>query len=142
MKNRVLVAIVALGMTFGHAASGAATPGGVPRLLLAAAPVTNTATSWSVDKVVLGEAVYSDAGERIGTVGAIIITPRRTVSHLIVGVGDYVGTGRHDVAIPVTEVFERHDGFVLRGATKAVLRAMPVFEYAPAAQSKVLQSAP
>ena len=39
--------------------------------------------------------------------------------------------GRNDVAIPVSQIKQTQEGkFVLAGATKDALKAMPPFEYA------------
>ena len=41
--------------------------------------------------------------------------------------------GRHDVAIPVTQLRQADDGkIMLPGATKQAIKAMPKFEYAKA----------
>ncbi len=45
--------------------------------------------------------------------------------------GGFLGVGRHDVAIPVSQIKQQSDGkFILAGATKDALKAMPPFEYA------------
>lgn len=41
-----------------------------------------------------------------------------------------VGVGRHDVAIPVNQLKEDGGRFILAGATKDAIKAMPEFEYA------------
>ena len=38
--------------------------------------------------------------------------------------------GKHDVAVPVGQLKQVDGKFVLAGATKAALKAMPPFEYA------------
>jgi len=42
----------------------------------------------------------------------------------------FVGLGRHDVAIPVTQLKQQDGKFVLPGATKEAIKALPRFEYA------------
>ena len=44
--------------------------------------------------------------------------------------GGFVGLKRHQVAIPVAQLQERDGSFVLPGATKAAIKALPAFEYA------------
>ena len=56
--------------------------------------------------------------------------PTRRVSYAIVGTGGFVGLAKHDLAIPVTQIDQERDRFVLEGATKDVLKALPEFEYA------------
>ena len=88
------------------------------------------ALGWSAKKKILGKAVYNDKNEKIGTVDDIIIAPDRAVSFAIIGVGGFVGIGKHDVAIPVNQIREEKDRFVLPGATKETLKALPEFQYA------------
>jgi len=49
---------------------------------------------------------------------------------VIVGAGGFVGVGRHDVAIPVTQLNQKDGKFILPGATKDSIKALPKFEYA------------
>ena len=65
----------------------------------------------------------------------LIIAPDRSVSYVIVGAGGFIGIGRHDVAIPVTQIQEKAGRLVMSGATKDTIRNLPEFVYAtPAAQ--------
>ena len=88
------------------------------------------AVGWSAKKKILGTAVYNDKNEKIGTVDDIIIAPDRAVSFAIIGVGGFVGIGKHDVAIPVNQIREEKDRLVLPGATNEALKALPEFQYA------------
>ena len=88
------------------------------------------ATGWSARKQILGRAVYNENGERIGRVDDLIVAPDKSVSFAIVGAGGFVGVGRHDVAIPVSQFHERDGRFVLDGATRQAIKALPPFEYA------------
>ena len=73
-----------------------------------------------------------DGGDRIGKVDDIIVAPDKAVSYAIIGAGGFLGVGRHDVAIPVSQIKQQSDGkFILAGATKDALKTMPPFEYAP-----------
>jgi sporulation protein YlmC with PRC-barrel domain len=94
------------------------------------AEVQLVATGWSAKKKILGKAVYNDKGQRIGTVDDIIISPDHKVTYAIVGAGGFIGVGKHDVAIPVTQLTQESDKIVLPGATKEALREMPEFKYA------------
>jgi len=53
------------------------------------------------------------------------------VSYAIIGAGGFLGVGRHDVAIPVSQLKEEGGKFILAGATKEAVKAMPEFDYAP-----------
>jgi len=78
----------------------------------------------------MGKAVYNDKNEKTGTVDDLIITPDKSVSYAIIGAGGFLGMGKHDVAIPVSQFKEDKGRIVLAGATKDALKAMPKFEYA------------
>jgi sporulation protein YlmC with PRC-barrel domain len=91
---------------------------------------------WSAKKAILGKAVYNDKNEKIGTIDDLIITPDRSVSYAIIGAGGFLGIGKHDVAIPVSQLKLEKDKFILPGATKEALKAMPKFEYAKVENKK------
>lgn len=87
------------------------------------------AKGWSVKKTLMGKTIYNDAGKKVGKVEDLIISPDRNVSYVIVGAGGFVGIGRHDVAIPVTQIHEKADKLVMAGATRDRIKAMPEFAY-------------
>lgn len=105
--------------------AGGSTTGGV-----AAVESGQVAMGWSVKKSLMGKTVYNDAGQKIGKVDDLIISPDKSLSYLIIGAGGFIGLGRHDVAIPVTKIEERGGKLVMAGATKDSLKAMPAFQYA------------
>ncbi len=88
------------------------------------------AVGWSAKKKILGKAVYNDNKQKIGVVDDLIIAPDRSVTYAIIGVGGFVGVGKHDVAIPVNQLKVDQDRIVLSGGTKDALKALPKFEYA------------
>ena len=86
---------------------------------------------WSAKRQVLGVPVFNDKGERIGTVDDIVMAPDMARAYAIIGVGGFLGVGKRDVAIRLTQLTRQVDGsFVLAGATKDVLKALPPFELA------------
>ena len=104
---------------------------GSTQLGVAVAELRDVTTGWSAKRQVLGKTVYNDSGDGIGKVDDIIVAPDKAVSYAIIGAGGFLGVGRHDVAIPVSQLKQQNDGkFVLAGATKDALKAMPPFEYA------------
>jgi hypothetical protein len=60
----------------------------------------------------------------------LIISPDRNVSYVIIGAGGFVGIGRHDVAVPMTQIQEQAGKLILPGATKDSIKDMPEFAYA------------
>jgi PRC-barrel domain len=85
---------------------------------------------WSAKRQVLGEPIFNDRNERIGTVDDIVIAPNRAVSYAIIGAGGFLALGVHDVAIRVSQLKLVDGKLVLPGATKEALMNMPRFEYA------------
>jgi sporulation protein YlmC with PRC-barrel domain len=101
---------------------------------VAVAEMQEVALGWSAKKQILGKTVYNENHETVGRVDDIIIAPDRSVSYLIVGAGAFVGLGRHDVAVSVDQIEERDGEIVLPGATKAVVKALPGFDYSKSAK--------
>ena len=87
------------------------------------------ATGWSVKKKVLGKTVYNEENKKIGKIDDLIVAPDGTASFFIVGAGGFLGVAKHDVAIAVGQILEKDGKFMLPGATKADIKAMPKFEY-------------
>ena len=97
---------------------------------VAAAELREVATGWSAKRQVLGQPVFNDKNEKVGTVDDIIISPDKAVSYAIVGAGGFLGVAKYDVAIPVDQFAQADGKLVLAGATKEAIKAMPPFEYA------------
>ncbi len=91
---------------------------------------TKLAMGWSVKKTLMGKTIYNDAGQKVGKVEDLIISPDKTVSYVIVGAGGFIGIGRHDVAIPITQIQDKSGKLVMAGATKDTIKGMPGFTYA------------
>ncbi len=89
------------------------------------------AEGWSARRQILGSTVYNDKKEKVGKIDDIIVSPSKAVSYAIVGAGGFLGVDRHDVAIPVNQFTQKDGKFVLAGATKDAIKAIPQFEYAP-----------
>jgi sporulation protein YlmC with PRC-barrel domain len=132
MKRKVLTAIAAASVLLtGATTSISQQVVGSTQLGVAVAELRDVTTGWSAKRQVLGKTVFNDAGDGIGKVDDIIVAPDKAVSYAIIGAGGFLGVGRHDVAIPVSQIKQQSDGkFILAGATKDALKAMPPFEYA------------
>lgn len=87
-------------------------------------------TGWSARRQILGQWVFNDSKQRIGAVDDIVISPDKAVSYAIIGAGGFLGLGKHDVVIPVSTIKQVDGKFILAGATRSALMAMPAFEYA------------
>jgi len=98
---------------------------------VAYAEMRDVATGWSARRELLGQTVYNEKNEKIGSVDDLIVSPSKALSYAIIGAGGFLGVAKHDVAIPVSQFTENEGKFVLAGATKDAIKAMPQFEYAP-----------
>ncbi|MDO8653064.1 MAG: PRC-barrel domain-containing protein [Undibacterium sp.] len=131
MKKTILIATLSVaGALVFVGTAGAQVAGSSTKVGVTVIESSQLALGWSVNKSILGKAVYNDAGDKIGKVDDVIIAPDKSVSFLIVGTGGFIGIGRHDVAIPVTQIIEQDSKLVLPGASKDAVKAMPQFEYA------------
>jgi sporulation protein YlmC with PRC-barrel domain len=85
---------------------------------------------WSAKHKLIGHDVYNDKNQKIGKIDDIIVSPKKTASWAIIGVGGFLGIGNKDVAIPMDHLHFNGDKLILPGATKEQLKALPPFEVA------------
>ena len=131
MKKFALLAVSAAAVVLAPLASARAQVAGGATLGVTVEEMKVVLLGWSARNKLLGADVYNDKGEKIGKIDDIIVSPNRTVSHAIIGVGGFLGLiGRHEVAIPMDQIKFVGNRFVIAGATKAALKAMPEFQYA------------
>jgi sporulation protein YlmC with PRC-barrel domain len=129
MRNTVVAGLMGVMMAVA-AVNVAAQVAGSTTLGVPATEITTLARGWSAKKQILDKPVYNDHNERVGDVDDIIIAPDKSLSYAIIGIGGFLGLGEHYVAIPFNQ-FKSGDGkYVLTGATKDTLKAIPTFNYA------------
>ena len=129
--SRLSLAMLFLAGALGVAApAGAQVAGATTTVDVSVSESTRLAMGWSVKKTLLGKTVYNEAGKKVGKVEDLIVAPDRNVSFVIVGAGGFVGIGRHDVAVPVTQIQDQAGRLVMAGATPESVKAMPSFTYA------------
>ena len=85
---------------------------------------------WSAKRQIVGQPVFNDKDERVGSIDDIIIAPDKAVSYAIINAGGFTGLTKHDVAVPVSQLKLVDNKLVLAGATKEALKASPPFQYA------------
>ena len=112
------------------AATAAAQVAGSMTIGVPATELVTLAKGWSVKNQILGKVVYNEKDEKVGQVEDIIVTPDKAISYAILSVGGFLGLGERDVAIPFTQLKAGDGKFLLRGATKDALKALPAFSYA------------
>jgi hypothetical protein len=96
--------------------------------------VKQLATGYRASKIV-GATVYNQANQSVGKVDDLIVSPEDRVFYAVLSIGGFLGVGSHLVAVPYSTLQVSADGsagnrFVLPGATKDQLKAMPEFKYA------------
>ena len=128
MRTIVLVVFTSLVIAAGAADAVAQTAGST--VSVSTIELREVATGWSAKKQILGKGVYNDAGDKVGDINDLIVTPDKAVSYAIVGVGGFLGVGEREIAVPVGKFKQQEDKIVLPGATKDTLKAAPKFEYA------------
>ena len=127
MVSALLVAYTLAFMPDGYAMAQVA---GSTRLGVSVEEVKIVASGWSAKKQILGKTVFNENNEKVGKIDDLIVAPTGELSFVIIGAGGFAGVGRHDVAIPVQQIQLQDGKFVLPGATKAAVKALPKFEYA------------
>ena len=125
----MLGSVVVLTSTFVQAAEQAPVAGS-SLVGVSVMELREVATGWSAKHQLLRKAVFNGKNEKIGTIDDIVIAPDKSASYGIVGAGGFLGMGKHDVAIPVSQFKQVNGKFVLAGATRDALKSMPEFEYA------------
>ncbi len=109
---------------------------GSTRLGVSVEEIKIVASGWSAKKQILGKTVFNENNEKVGKIDDLIVAPTGELSFAIIGAGGFAGVGRHDVAIPVQQIQLQDGKFVLPGATKAAVKALPKFEYAKQVKTK------
>jgi sporulation protein YlmC with PRC-barrel domain len=105
-------------------------PAGVIPLGVTVIQLRAVVAGWSVKKDVLGKHVQNSRKEDLGKIEDVVITPNDQVAFAIIGVGGFLGIAERLVAIPASQLKAENGYFLLPGATKDVLSAMPPFIYA------------
>src|SRR5687767_6174207 len=89
MRKIVLVVFTSLVIAAGVADLMAQTAGSM--ISVSTIELRELATGWSAKKQILGENVYNDAGDKVGEINDLIVTPDKALSYAIVGVGGFLG---------------------------------------------------
>ena len=129
MRKTVVAGLMSVLMAVA-AGNVAAQVAGSTTIGVPATEITTLTKGWSAKKQILDKSVYNEQDEKVGEVNDIIVAPDKSISYAIVSVGGFLGLGEHYVAIPFNQFKAGDDKYVLGGATKDVLKALPAFEYA------------
>src|ERR1700738_1598048 len=75
------------------------------------------ATGWSTKRQILGQPVFNDKDERVGSIDDIIVAPDKAVSYAIINAGGVTGLAKQDVATPLSQLKLGAKTLVLRLST-------------------------
>jgi sporulation protein YlmC with PRC-barrel domain len=103
------------------------------RLALSSAQSMELNRGWSVQRSLMGKAIYGEDNAVIGAVDDIIISADGGENFLLVKYGGYYGFGEHTVAVSLRALSLVNDKLRLEGATKEVLKSLS--EYEPQTQN-------
>src|SRR5690606_30898195 len=95
----------------------------------AAEPTPDASTGESFQAKLKGKSVVNENDEKVGDVKDVVMSSDGKITHVILGVGGFVGVGEHPVAIPYDEIQQSGDKLTLQGYTKDQLKEMPAYEY-------------
>jgi PRC-barrel domain len=128
MTNRFLIAATLSGFTAIVSPTLAVAQGAAQTIT--AVDVKVVATGYRTSKIV-GSTVVNDAKESIGKIDDLIIAQDKHIVFAGVSVGGFLGAGAKLVAVQYDQLRPTPDnqGFVLAGATKDSLKALPEFSY-------------
>jgi uncharacterized protein YrrD len=104
-------------------------PGATKEALKARPEFSDETKGWSIKRTILGQPVYNETNDRVGSVDDVIVTQDKALSYGIINAGGFLGLTKHNVAIPVSQFKLVDNKLVLPGATKKALRASPEFQY-------------
>jgi hypothetical protein len=81
---------------------------------------------------VIGTAVYSQDDQSIGDINDIILSPQGQASHVVVGVGGFLGMGEKDVVLDISKLkiaaLENGKLKIVVQTTPEELKSMPAFK--------------
>ena len=130
LEKRVMQSVTAVGLAAALSLGVGSAYAQSRKLTISQDQMRLAETGWSVKKNIMGKAVYNDNNEKIGEVDDLIFSRNNSANFAIIGVGGFLGVGKHDVAVPVSELKHENDKLVLHDATKDALKSMPEFQYA------------
>ena len=104
-----------------------------PVFAQSAAPAAMMADHSLSTSKLIGDAVYNDQGDKIGSIIDILVKNNNAEPTAILSVGDYVGGGSKLVAVPLNQVNLAGAKAMMKGATRTHLVSMPSFVFPGAA---------
>jgi hypothetical protein len=129
MKTNLIAAVI-VGTVLSLSAMAYAEPmAGYETVGVSVAESQVAAAGWSAERQILHKPVYNSDHKKIGVITDIIISPEKSLSYAVVGVGGFLGMDRHDVLVPFNHFRSENGKYMLPGATKPMLKSLPGFKY-------------
>ena len=79
---------------------------------------------------VIGSSVLNDAGESIGKIDDLLVSPDGKAPYTVLSIGGFLGIDTHLVVVPYDSLTLVDNKIVLPGGTKDTLKMLPEFKYA------------
>jgi sporulation protein YlmC with PRC-barrel domain len=79
---------------------------------------------------VIGSSVLNDAGESIGKIDDLLVSPDGKAPYTVLSIGGFLGIDTHLVVVPYDSLKLVDNKIVLPGGTKDTLKMLPEFKYA------------
>jgi hypothetical protein len=103
----------------------------LPRLDDKSLYLTKALDGWTSIGAYQNQDIYNRAGEKIGVVKDLLIGPDAKINAAVIGVGQFLGIGEKDIAVPLAALqIERRDnnGRLIMDVPKDILRTAPAFQ--------------
>jgi len=95
---------------------------------LAKVDISQVSAGYRASKVI-GSTVVNDAGESIGAIDDLLVSPDGKATYVVLSVGGFLGMGKKLVVVPYSSL-QLGDKIVLPGGSKDGLSNLPEFKYA------------
>lgn len=126
--RRLHVGLAALALIVPPVTSTAFAQGSPQTMALSQVDLSTLATGYRTTKVV-GSKVFNGAGETVGTIDDLIVTPNDKVPFAVLSVGGFLGMGSKYVVVSYAALTVVDNKIILNDATKQSIRDLPEYKY-------------
>jgi sporulation protein YlmC with PRC-barrel domain len=126
--KRVTIAMAALAILAPALGDTAFAQGAPQTMALSQVDPSTLATGYRTSKVV-GSKVFNSAGETVGTVDDLIVTPNDKIPFAVLSVGGFLGVGSKYVVVSYAALSVEDKKMILKDATKDSLKNLPEYKY-------------
>ncbi|OYQ36714.1 photosystem reaction center subunit H [Niveispirillum lacus] len=126
--GRVHIALATLAILIPLIDTTAFAQGAPQTMALSQVDLSTLATGYRTSKVV-GSKVYNAAGETVGTIDDLIVTPNDKIPFAVLSVGGFLGVGSKYVVVSYAALRVEDKKIVLKDANKETLKNLPEYKY-------------